>query len=292
MSKDQERMTMPSVILIDDDHSTEILAENLGFYGIDVRRIASASEALQSIEDVAAANAVILDIIMKQPTSAATSGISGDRNTGMGVLKALRGRNPSVPVLVFSATNDADLIDALRRDPHTQFLSKWNSPSLRELVHIIEGLVGVAQEEPKHHSFIVHGHDEAAKLSLKNYLQNTLKLPEPVILHEQPNFGRTIIEKFEDYAAKTDLVFVLLTPDDIVVEAGRPDDEKRRARQNVIFELGYFLGALGRSSGRVFLLHKAPLDLPSDISGIVYIDISSGIDAAGETLRRELVRVI
>ena len=50
-----------------------------------------------------------------------------------------------------------------------------------------------------------------------------------MILHEQPNFGRTIIEKFEDYAAKTDLVFVLLTPHDIVVEAGRPDDEKRRA---------------------------------------------------------------
>ena len=172
-------MTMPSVILIDDDHSTEILAENLGFYGIDVRRIASASEALQSIEDVAAANAVILDIIMKQPTNAATSGISGDRNTGMCVLKALRGRNPSVPVLVFSATNDADLIDALSA-PHTRSsFPNGTAQSLRELVHIIEGLVGVAQEEPKHHSFIVHGHDEAAKLSLKNYLQIRLSYPNP-----------------------------------------------------------------------------------------------------------------
>jgi len=112
-----------------------------------------------------------------------------------------------------------------------------------------------------------------------------------LILHERPNVGRTIIEKFEDYASTSQLVFVLLTPDDIVASEGDPDDAKRRARQNVIFEMGFFLGTLGRSSGRVILLYKPPLDLPSDIAGIVYIDISQGIEAAGEKIRKEIEHV-
>lgn len=136
--------------------------------------------------------------------------------------------------------------------------------------------------------FIVHGHDETAKLQLKNYLQNILRLPEPIILHEQPSLGRTIIEKFEAYAVQANLVFVLLTPDDRMSTNEQSDQEKRRARQNVIFEMGYFLGQLGRSSGRVLLLHKGNIDIPSDIAGIIYIDISHGIEAAGENIRREL----
>ena len=138
----------------------------------------------------------------------------------------------------------------------------------------------------------MHGHDTTEKLALKNYLQNTLRLPEPIILHEQPSLGRTIIEKLEEYALGTDLVFVLLTPDDAMANGGDTNDNLRRARQNVIFELGYFLGVLGRRSGRVFLLHKGGLDLPSDLSGIVYIDIANGVEAAGETIRREVAHVI
>lgn len=136
--------------------------------------------------------------------------------------------------------------------------------------------------------FIVHGHDNLAMLELKNYLQNTLKLPEPVVLHEQPSQGRAIIEKFEDYAAKANLVFVLLTPDDKVGSLIGSDEEKRRARQNVIFELGYFLALLKRHSGRVLLLYKGDVELPSDIIGVVHIDISHGVEAAGEIIRREI----
>ena len=119
-------------------------------------------------------------------------------------------------------------------------------------------------------------------------MQNALRFPEPTILHEQPNRGRTIIEKFEEYAAASSIVLVLLTPDDLAASASDPDETKYRARQNVIFELGFFLGRLGRDSGRVILLHKGPIELPSDISGVVYIDISNGVEAAGEMIRREV----
>ena len=132
-------------------------------------------------------------------------------------------------------------------------------------------------------TFIVHGHDESAKLSLKNYIQNTLNLGEPIILSEKASNGLTIIEKFEKYSDQCDKVFVLLTPDDRYT-----DNSMSRARQNVIFELGYFLGKFGRKSGKIILLYKGELELPNDISGIVYINIDNGIEAAGEEIRREL----
>jgi predicted nucleotide-binding protein len=140
--------------------------------------------------------------------------------------------------------------------------------------------------------FIVHGRDMATAFEVKNYLQNTLKLPEPIILQEQPSYGRTIIEKFEDTARGCELVFVLLTPDDIMANTDASNDDKWRSRQNVIFEMGYFFGILGRLSGRVLLLHKGKIDLPSDIDGLVYIDITAGISAAGDTIRKEIKDVI
>ena len=141
----------------------------------------------------------------------------------------------------------------------------------------------------KRHSsvFIVHGHDERALLELKNFLQNVLGLPEPIVLREKPNGGRAIIEKFEDYAESVDVVFVLLTPDD----AGRKittDEDRRRARQNVIFEFGFFFGRIGRDTGKVIVLSKGGVELPSDIQGIAWISIDGGINAAGEEIRREM----
>jgi predicted nucleotide-binding protein len=137
-------------------------------------------------------------------------------------------------------------------------------------------------------SFIVHGHDRQSLFELKDYLQNTLRLDEPVVLQQMPGQGRTLIEKFESEAEATELVFVLLTPDDRVADPSDTDTEKRRARQNVIFEMGFFLGKLGRTSGRVLLLYKDSLDIPSDIAGIEYIDITNGFGSAGERIRKEL----
>lgn len=144
-------------------------------------------------------------------------------------------------------------------------------------------------EMEKLRCFITHGHDSGLKLELKDYLQNTLKVPEPIILHQQPNRGRTVIEKFEECSDQVDVAFVLLTPDDI---GGLTTAElKERARQNVIYELGVFVGRFGRKSGRVILLHKGTLELPSDLFGVIYIDVNQGIDAAGEAIRKELVHL-
>ena len=130
--------------------------------------------------------------------------------------------------------------------------------------------------------FIVHGHDGNERYVLKDYLQNTLHYPEPVILSDKAGCGRVIIESFEVEAEHVGLVFALVTPDDLVNETSK------RARQNVIFELGYFMGKLGRKSGRVIVLRKGDVDIPSDLDGILYISIDNGIAAAGEQIRKAI----
>lgn len=117
--------------------------------------------------------------------------------------------------------------------------------------------------------FVVHGHDLALRDRVARLIQR-LGLT-PVILEEQSSGGLTIIEKFERHAGVVGFAVVLLTPDDVGAAAGQPvPDKANRARQNVVLELGYFMGKLGRS--HVAALCTEAVERPSDIDGLVYID--------------------
>ena len=115
--------------------------------------------------------------------------------------------------------------------------------------------------------FIVHGHDDNLKNQVARLIEG-LGL-RAIILHEQPNGGKTVIEKFEEHSAKAGFAIALLTPDDIGSVASKPESQSTRARQNVILEQGYFFGKLGRA--RVCALYIEGVELPSDLSGILYI---------------------
>lgn len=118
--------------------------------------------------------------------------------------------------------------------------------------------------------FLVHGHDVSAKEATARFLEK-LNL-SPIILHEQTNEGQTVIEKFE---AHTDVGYavVLLTPDDVGASAATPDKLVGRARQNVVLELGYFTGKLGRR--RVCGLFRPGVEIPSDFHGVLFIELDS-----------------
>ncbi len=118
--------------------------------------------------------------------------------------------------------------------------------------------------------FIVHGHDNEIKQIVARTLTQ-IKL-EPIILHEQADQGRTIIEKFEQNSSEVNFAIILLTADDIG-KAEKETDYKSRARQNVVFEMGYFIGKLGRK--KVFLLLENGVDKPGDLDGIVYVPIDN-----------------
>lgn len=146
-------------------------------------------------------------------------------------------------------------------DPHPNVLPKLNQAASTKV-------------------FIVHGHSETARETVARFVQQMGF--EPVILHQQHNGGRTIIEKIEHHG-DVGFAVVLLTPDDVggVSEA----ELAPRARQNVILELGYFIGRLGRN--KVCALKSGELEIPSDYHGVVY----QVLDAAGGwklSLAREL----
>lgn len=125
-------------------------------------------------------------------------------------------------------------------------------------------------EELSNRIFIVHGHDGELKEKVARTLAQ-LGL-EPVILHEQPDGGRTIIEKFEVNAEDCKFAVILLTADDLgqsTEEKEKGEEPRARARQNVVFEMGYFMGRLGRP--RVVVLLDRGVDKPGDLDGLVYV---------------------
>lgn len=122
--------------------------------------------------------------------------------------------------------------------------------------------------------FVVHGHGETATLHTARLVEK-LGLT-PIILREQPNSGATVIEKFEKHS-NVDFAIILMTADDIGCAkdaAFNQDSLQPRARQNVILELGYFIGKLGRKN--VCVLKEKGVEEPSDIIGVVYTEFDAG----------------
>lgn len=116
--------------------------------------------------------------------------------------------------------------------------------------------------------FVVHGHDGESREAVARFLVS-IGL-DPIILHEQANRGRTVIEKVE---ANSDVSFavVLLTPDDLGrATADGEADLEPRARQNVLLELGYFIAKLGRA--HVCALRRGSVVIPSDFAGVVWTE--------------------
>jgi predicted nucleotide-binding protein len=139
--------------------------------------------------------------------------------------------------------------------------------------------------------FVVHGHDRSLKVDVERFLYSVgLK---PIVLHRQVNAGNTVIEKFEENA-NVKYAFILLTPDDLgCADAEYQQDITRenlqhRARQNVIFEWGFFTAKLGRRN--VCVLNKG-VEVPSDLAGLVYESVSDrGLETIEDRLKNELTQ--
>ncbi|MGI8961734.1 MAG: TIR domain-containing protein [Bryobacteraceae bacterium] len=280
------RKSKRQILVVDDDVFYAYYAANLltDIGGYIVTQSHSVDEAWE-LARRGKFPLVIVDLKMPPGKCFDSLDTSGGHKTGFVLAREIKRASPSTKVIIQSAARDADLERNSSQLGGAIFLCK--SPNPAQLIRAVQEVFDPNAVRVK--SFIVHGRDRSTALELKNYLQNWLGFDEPTILAEQPSMGATILEKFEAYASDADWVFVLLTPDDTGHFAGEPESAQPRARQNVVFELGYFQGLMRRQSGRIILLHKGALEIPSDLSGIVYIDITLGIEAAGETIRRNLV---
>ena len=133
--------------------------------------------------------------------------------------------------------------------------------------------------------FIVHGHNDKIKNEVSDFIKSIGLIP--IILHEQPNIGRTIIKKFEE-ESEVDFAIVILSADDLGrSKINNESNNKLRARQNVIFELGYFIGKIGRRNVIALMETDVEFDVPSDYNGVVY-EIFDKNNHWKERVKREL----
>lgn len=274
---------MHILIVEDDNFYAKRLHETLLDAGIDSTIVNAAEDAV--VSDITKFDAAIIDIML--PNNPEMSGISveearGGHLSGVAVARRLRQKNASLPIILLSGYFGSIEGEAWAKENEISFFAKEDGP--RALKYCLQQIGLLKDVKPR--AFIVHGHDNQTLLEVKDYIQNTLKWQNPIVLRDEPSSGKTIIEKFEEYASAADYAFVLMTPDDEVKTKDK--DDVRRSRQNVIFELGFFYSQFGRKSGKIIVLYKGPLELPSDIQGIIWIDISTGVKEAGEDIRREL----
>ncbi len=276
----EHRQPKPTVLFVDDDPFRSMyFVRALQARGLDVDFTSDVDDAIRQAE-VNGYDAVVIDVMMPYGEFFDSFETAGGFKTGIALANEMRDSQPGAILIALTNSTDADVEAWFSRDNLAYCCKRGLEPD--DFAAVVWNKIQGTVEMPQ--IFIVHGHDREALLSLKNYLQNVLKYPEPIILAEKPSKGMTLIEKFEHYAKDSDVVFALFTPDDFKDHPTSPG----RARQNVVFEYGYFLGMLGRRSGRVFLLHKQPTDIPSDLRGVIYIDITTGIEESGEQIRREL----
>ena len=144
---------------------------------------------------------------------------------------------------------------------------------------------GISKRVDSEAVFIVHGHDEANMLKLEKLLKNQWGI-DAIILKDEPGEGRTLIEKFEEEAERARYAFVLITPDDLIET---PDGGYTQARPNVIFELGWFYGHIGRHN--VCILCKAGTELHSDLDGINRVDFNLSVEEEVLMIEKELRRI-
>lgn len=190
----------------------------------------------------------------------------------------LKQAHPSSSAAELAADHDAKLLTRAILEPHAPIDLARASVLYQSIRQCVQSVVlglnqrsreqGAADSMSSNRVFVVHGHDGEAKQATARFLER-LGL-EAIILHEQQDGGRTIIEKFEAYS---DVGFAIIvhTADDVGNSKKAHDKDgtlKARSRQNVVFEHGYFFGRLGR--GRVVALVRGDIDIPSDLQGVIY----------------------
>lgn len=287
MNNKQSSGRKPVVLFVEDENfiRTEF-SKILRQHDYEVKEADNPDAALEIATQSDRIDLLLTDVQMALIPDTQLSNVDtkGGEWAGLALGSLFRRRFPTTPIIFWTTNYTGKVREAAIKIGNARLVSKRQGHMiLDEIDEMLEGI----RSGVRPRIFIVHGHDSSALGQLCSLIKDDFHLPPPIVLREQASRGKTLIEKIEDEAPNIDLVIVLLTPDDHVVN---PDgsDIHCQARQNVIFELGYFMGLIGRAQGRIILLHKDQVQIPSDIQGVLTIDISKGLEPAADEIRREL----
>jgi DNA-binding NarL/FixJ family response regulator len=274
------------VLLLEDDylqldHLTAFLNDNISGLEIDICQ--TELEFHQKLDDIRRnpPDLAVFDVMVrwtnpspKMVTPPEEIKVEGMYRAGLRCQQMLE-KSPEtarVPVILYTVLSDVDLEPNIKDKPPNVFYLQKDSPLdslLRTIRSLFPDKLNAFRQERT--VFLVHGHDNAAKTEVARFIEK-LGL-DLLILEEQVKEGRTVIEQIVEHA-NVSYAIVLLTADDEARPVGQNSELKPRARQNAVFELGYFIAKLGRE--RVCVLYREGVELPSDYSGVLYVKLASG----------------
>ncbi|MBQ9292032.1 MAG: nucleotide-binding protein [Campylobacter sp.] len=173
---------------------------------------------------------------------------------------------------------------------HTNGKLQVQGKNTEQVNKIINDMLKTQQTIEEKQLFIVYGHDKNAK----EQLEHSLAKLEVATKQVTNDTGMTIIEALEQAISTIHAGIILLTPDDICIPEADYNKHRdsldgyihKRARQNVILEMGMVMARLGRDN--TIILHKEGVELPSDIEGVFRIDFKEHIKETIPTLIKRL----
>lgn len=263
-------------ILEDDAFLAQTLKENLADLGVNCKTFPSI-QAFEAVFPGAEPDHVLVDLATPLGGSSLVdvSSARGGHQAGIALIRVARQQWGTCTFSLITGGPSEDA-RAWCKDNGIEYILK---PISR---FTLERIIGIRALR----AFVVHGRDVGAVEKVKDLL-GRLKI-ECTVLMERPNKGRTVIEKFEEVAAECDYAIVTMSPDDLGSLASCPATIQARTRQNVIFELGFFCGYLGRKSGRVVIVEFGNCEIPSDLAGVVRLDGSKSVEELTAELSQEL----
>jgi predicted nucleotide-binding protein len=285
--KGEEIMEKTTILLADnDEESREVWAEVLRAHGYEVVEADSSSAAREKLNQ-GEGDLAVFDLHMDTEEEPADQS---------GRLLAEEARDLSVPAVILTG-EPSDVVWQADQRPAVPVVDKKGGPQvLLETVRTLEDDLKSLTDDFVPVVFLAHGHDKEARDEIVEFLAKGRM--QVVVLQEQGRLGETIIERFERYSQDAQLAIILVTPDDLGCKWEKNLDLRKlrrklqpRARQNVIFELGYFTAKLGRL--RVIVLSKGgkDIELPSDYAGVVPVEMGPDGDWR-KLLFREMKRVL
>ncbi len=219
----------------------------------------------------------------------------GGKGTSDCVQKAVLAGKPVFPIAVAGGAAQAEW-ERLKQSGHSNrergdldFLADRSTDAATMARLVAASCASALRADAQRYSnriFIIHGHDVALKMELARLLERLELLP--IVLHEQPDQGKTVLSKLRAELKDVGYAFALLTADDLASPVGTPRARKKRARQNVVFEHGMLVGLLGYD--RVCAIVRGDIEIPSDLAGVLYkrIEMDDSVDSIALELVKEL----
>ncbi len=259
---------MTKILIIDDDRLfVRACAEHLLARPWDIKACFSAEQAKLLLRGERF-DAVLLDLMLPPTYS----------KEGLDLLRELRSLYVDTAVIMMTQKESGmtEIVAEAMRCGAVYFLDKQSPVFYKRMFNMLDEVIA----ERRNSIFLSHGHNELIKLRVKDYLGSNLKR-NTIVLSDLPSLGLTVVEKLERASERCCFAVIVMTKDD----EQRSGD--RRARQNVVHELGFFQGKYGRQ--RVVLVVEQGVELFSNISGIVRIEFEHDhFDEILEPLRREI----